>query len=203
MRGWQSFVQDAPAGAHVAIVYRDAAFLARGVAGWSAASLRAGGGAILVGTVLHLELIREELRKAGEDVDGAERAGRLLMLDADWLMAHFILDGSPDGAKFSALARDIVGRTKAACGGRRVRAWGEMVSLLRQRGNAPAAARLEQLWNVVIEEHAISLLCSYEVEEQEGDAPGGGLLGDVLAMHSHVLPQPGLDGAETMLARER
>lgn len=202
MRGWQAFVQDPPVDAHVAIVYRDAAFLARGVAGWSAACLRGGGGAILVGTVGHLELIRAELRRAGEDVDGAERAGRLLTLDADWLMAHFILDGSPDGAKFSALARDIVSRTKAACGGGRVRAWGEMVALLRQRGNGDAATRLEHLWNAVIEEHAISLLCSYEMEEPDAAAPGGGLLGDVLATHSHVLPQPGNDGAEILLVRE-
>lgn len=202
MRGWQAFVQDPPADAHVAIVYKDDAFLARGVASWVAPSLKTGGGAILVGTVSHLELVREELRRAGVDLDAADRSGRFLALDADWLMAHFVLDGSPDGAKFAALARDIVGRTQAACGGRPVRAWGEMVCLLRHRGNAAAAARLEELWNEVIEAYGITLLCSYAMEEPEAESPGGGLMGSVLAAHSHVLPQPGPGRPDVLIVRD-
>lgn len=173
------------------MVYADVGFLARGVATWIAPSLHAGGGAILVGTVSNLELVRSQLRRDGVDVDAAERAGRLLAVEADWLMARFMLDGTPEGGRFASLAKDMVGRVRAACEGRGVRAWGEMVDLLRERGNAAASLRLEALWSAVIEENGIALLCSYERVGPESDA----LLADALAMHDRVLPEPGTQGA--------
>lgn len=192
---WQTLIEQPPPRAHVGVVYREVAFLARVVAAWSAPSLRAGGGAILLGTPTHTEAIRGALKRSEVDVVAAEREGRLLVVDADWLMAHFVLDGSPMGAAFERLVGDIVGRVRQAARGAPVRAWGEMVCLLRSRGNAEAARRVEALWEAVIESQGISLLCSYEAGADASE-PSGGLLEDVLASHTHVVresaPGPGL-----------
>lgn len=177
---WAPLLAEVPNDGHVALVYRDHDFLARAVAVWTAPALRAGGGAVLVGTANHAVSIRAQLALAGIDVAGAERVGRLVFVDADWLMGHFILDGTPDGARFRPLADEIITSVRRATGSAEapMRAWGEMVSLLRLRGNPAGARRLEELWTDVIEAHSIPLLCSYDIE--------GRLSEDDVAFHRSV-----------------
>lgn len=181
---------------HVALVYRDPTFLAQAVARWSAPALRAGGGAILVGTAAHGVLIRQEMPALGIDVEGAERSGRLVFVEADWLMGHFMLDGSPNAERFRGLAREIIHGARARCHGRfpPIRAWGEMVSLLRLRGNAAAAQRLETLWTEVIAAEDIALLCSYDAEH--GASGEEEALKSFARTHGHVIVQPETDLAE-------
>lgn len=183
-----SLFEDAGAD-HVALVYRDPGYLARAVAQWSSPALRGGGGAILVGTAPHAMDIRGALRRQGVDVEGLERNGRLVFVDAEWLMAHFILDGTPDAGRFRSLSAEIVRGVRAKAGARApVRAWGEMVSLLRLRGKPAAAHRLEELWTEVIAEHDIALLCSYDSAHGESGAEEG--LARIRALHPHVLVEP-------------
>lgn len=189
---WTALFEDAGE-PHVALIYRDHAFLAEAVARWTVPALRAGGGAILVGTAAHTIAIRSALRKAGADVDGAERAGRLVFVDADWLMAHFMLDGSPDRAKFRELSTEIVRgvRSRIARPHSPVRAWGEMVSLLRVRGNPLAAQKLEEHWNEVISEYDFALLCSYEITETApADADA---YAKIARAHGEIILQPEID----------
>lgn len=189
-RAWQPLFEDADELDHVALVYRDPGFLARAVAHWSAPPLRKAGGAILVGTPAHMQAIRGDLRKLGVDVDGAERSGRLVFIDADWLMGHFILDGTPDATRFRALATEIIGGVRRAIGaGPGIRAWGEMVSLLRLRGDPAGARRLEALWKDAIAESRIALLCSYDMQ---GLPKGASAMvdEDVRHMHDTLVVQP-------------
>ena len=51
--------------------------------------------------------------------------------------------------------------TMEPAAGRRVRAWGEMVDLLAERGDFDGALELEELWNRVGELVPLSLMCSY------------------------------------------
>jgi len=71
-----------------------------------------------------------------------------------------------------------------------VRAWGEMVCLLRSRANPEAARRLEEMWERTVEEHGIALLCSYHAEGPAPSEAHAGLMQAVLESHGHVLPQP-------------
>jgi hypothetical protein len=64
-----------------------------------------------------------------------------------------------------------------------VRAFGEMVSLL-WRVDTAAAVRLEELWNNVIEEHELALLCTYSLN---GSDAHGALPACLVTPHSHDL----------------
>lgn len=182
---WRRLVQVPPAHAHVAIVYDPPDDAASLVAAWIVEPLREGGGAIMVGTSDHAEQARAELRRLGLNVALAESEGRLVVLDAHAFMSQFMRDGTPDGATFSRLARDLVRRVRSVSAGE-VRAWGEMVDILRHAGNADAAQRLEELWNAAIEQHGIQLLCTYS-----GGPTDGVLLHDVREKHTHVLARQG------------
>lgn len=196
-RAWTPILED-PGHDHIALIYRDPVFLSRAVAHWSAPALRNGGGAIHVGTAAHSMGVREDLRRMGADVEGIERAGRLVFVDADWLMGHFILDGTPDAAKFRDLAREIVdGVRRSIAPGAPMRAWGEMVSLLRLRGDPESARRLEKMWQEVIAEEAIALLCTYDLRGRPG-LDAGEFHSDIAHAHGRLILQP--EGAEKATA---
>ena len=181
---WREVIEEPRAGDHVGLVHSSAERLAATVAAWAGESLRMGGGAILIGTFGHLDLIRRELARTGMDVEAAERDGRYLAVEADWLLARFMLDGAVEPAAFRRLAQEMVARVRTASAGRPVRAWGEMVSLLRLGGNATGARRLELAWDEIIESNGIALLCSYEARSEEARSP---LARDVLGSHRSVI----------------
>lgn len=85
------------------------------------------------------------------------------MLDASEMLA-VMADGSLDAITFrGAIKRiiELVGRDPASGHHRKVRLFGEMVSLLWTTGNTEAALRLEELWNEVTEAYRVALLCTY------------------------------------------
>jgi hypothetical protein len=51
-----------------------------------------------------------------------------------------------------------------------VRVFGEMVSELRNK-DLTATTRLEELWNEVIKDHSVSLLCTYALHHADDDVP--------------------------------
>ncbi|SRR5258708_3275274 len=73
-----------------------------------------------------------------------------------------------------------------AKGGRRVRAFGEMVALSWMDGSRPAAIELEQLWNDLSLKHAFTLFCAYPLANicPKDDGPS---LRHICAMHSGVI----------------
>ena len=70
---------------------------------------------------------------------------------------------------------------------RRIRAFGEMVDLLCERGNPTGAARLEELWNRLARRRSFSLLCGYRIDVFDRDAQIS-VLPEICRSHSHVLP---------------
>lgn len=185
----RSFLSPA-AGTHLGLIVEDDRFLVSSVVEWTHTALRANGGVVLVGTTLHLEQIRAECARRSIPLSAAERAGRAVLIDADWMLSHFMLDGSPDSGRFRALLDEILDQLAKVVGSpERVRAWGEMVSLLRERRNARAAQDLEALWGKAIRERGFSLLCSYHTNGVE-EGPDADLLRDVARTHVSWMPQP-------------
>jgi hypothetical protein len=87
-------------------------------------------------------------------------SGRCIFLDANETMAKFMVDGRPDRIKFMDSVGDLVAQA-GQMGNGRVRAFGEMVVLLCERGEPEAAHALEELWNELGRLHPLKLLCSY------------------------------------------
>lgn len=143
-----------------------AAFLQEGI--------DAGEVALVIATAAHVRAIDHRLRGRG----------RVLYLDADETLERFLVNGRPDRLRFLDTLGDLV--AQAAERGGAVRAFGEMVVLLCERGEAEAAVELEALWNEVATRHRVKLLCSYPLDVVEGRNRGHAVrLRDA---HSHAVP---------------
>ena len=98
------------------------------------------------------------------------------------------MDGDrPSAEQFERVVGGLMDRVGARFPSRRIRAFGEMVDLLCERGNPKGAAELEELWNRLARRRSFSLLCGYRVDVFDQDAQVS-LLPAICRSHSHVLP---------------
>jgi hypothetical protein len=110
---------------------------------------------------------------------------KVIYLDAAKTLDRILLHGRPDRLRFLDAVGDVVEQA-ANAGNSRVRAFGEMVALLCQRGEPRAAKELEDLWNELGVRHGLTLLCSYPVGAFAGlTSPYAMPLRDA---HSHAIP---------------
>lgn len=126
------------------------------VTAFLAPALTVGGRAVVVATPEHRAALVAELVRRGLDPVALERAGCLVLRDADATLGRFLLEGLPDRELFYAVVRDLLGGA-----GPGARVFGEMVALLCERGAAAAAVQLEGLWNEVLAKGGTALLCAY------------------------------------------
>lgn len=199
-RSWRELALDPGSERHVVQLYRDPEFLQDAVASWIHPPLARSGGAVLICAPANARRVREGLAAMGLDPSALEDDGRLLIVDADALMARFIIDGAPRRDLFMSLVRGLITQVRAAPGASsEVRAWGEMVNLLWQRGQRVAARQLEALWNEAIDRHDVRLLCSYQVDNLSPDTHGE-VLRDICEGHSHLIPEADYDALDAALA---
>ncbi|MFC7513418.1 ATP-binding protein [Herbaspirillum sp. GCM10030257] len=155
-----SVLDDLPQVTHFARFYDEDAQLINEVADFLDGALRKGGVAIVIATPDHIAGLRQHLTGFGS-VQGQPGwfSGELITLDAEVVLAQFMVDDWPDEARF----HDTVGKiVREACAkGETVNAFGEMVALLCAEGLYDAAIRLEQLWNGLRDDYSFSLFCAY------------------------------------------
>jgi DcmR-like sensory protein len=167
--------------------YKDADSLCRIVGGFLAEGVRSAQPAIVIATPLHRAGITDCLAGQSIDVAALERAGELLMLDADEMLARFMVDGMPDPALFRDAIVPAIQKAGGSRTGRVVRAYGEMVDVLWKAGQTVAATRLEMLWNDLAGSQSFSLLCGYAMGSFYKDAA----VEEVCSHHSHVMSESG------------
>ena len=172
---------------HAVRFYEDAAALSRIVADFLAAGIRSGQPALVIGTGVHQQSILVRLRELSLHPAEAIARGDLLLVDAGDLLASFMVDGLPDGARFNDRMTELLGRIAR---GRVVRAYGEMVDVLWQAGMHAAAIRLEMLWNQLANSADFSLLCGYSMGHFYKDAA----YDDICSQHTHVISAEGQAG---------
>jgi signal transduction histidine kinase/CheY-like chemotaxis protein len=170
---------------HFVQFYETDVFLLNSLGGFVSAGLKAGDACIVIATKAHREALEERLTAQGLDVAAAVASGQYLALDAAETLSQFMVNGQPEPSRFAEIIGDILAR--AALGGRRVRAFGEMVALLWAEDNQAGAIRLEELWNDLQKTNFFSLFCAYPMNGFGGEEffeP----LGHVCARHSSVIP---------------
>jgi PAS domain S-box-containing protein len=174
-------------GGHLVHFYEDIRTLYGVVGTFVGSGLRAGERALLIATQEHARGIASHLAEAS--TDGALASGRLLWLDANEMLDHFMVGGTPDREPFHAAVSEALDRLTGGALGVPVRAFGEMVDVLCRRRNRRAALALEELWNEVMRERSVARLCGYVMSSfyEGGDDPGGGFA-EVCQLHTHVLP---------------
>jgi hypothetical protein len=161
---------------HFVQLYEDSAQLADAVAAYVAEGAAHGEAAVIIATEAHRVAFAARLRSAAKEV---------LMLDAERTLERLMANGMPQWGAF----REVIGGLIAKLRLRHptVRAYGEMVDVLWQRGERAAAIRLEEYWNELGQMQTFSLLCAYRMNPLDG-ALYGGPLESVCRVHSQLLP---------------
>jgi hypothetical protein len=161
---------------HFVRLYQETGELAEAVAEYVSAGLARGEAAVIIATPAHRE---EFLRRIGSPSDS------LALLDAEEMLAKLMANGMPQWTAFRELVGGLIAelRLKYAT----VRAYGEMVDVLWQRGQREAAIRLEEFWNELGRLQTFSLFCAYRMDPRDS-ALYGGPLESVCSVHSHLLP---------------
>jgi hypothetical protein len=153
---------------HIVQWYRKDAALVHSASGFVSDALRRGGAAIVIGTEAHRNRIEERLEKAGIGMQKLQRTGRYIFRDAEETLSRFMVNGSPDAGKFFDVVGTLVSRASNSWSG--VRAFGEMVGVLWQKGQPGAAIELENLWHRLIDLYSLPLFCAYPKASVESDA---------------------------------
>jgi hypothetical protein len=198
MTSWAELLTLADPGEHIVQLYgADDQLLARNVSRFLAEGLRRRDGLVVIATPEHTaalasHLVQEENRAAEE----AERAGRLVYLDARKTLDRLLRGGQVDAVLFEEVVAGALREAVTRSGSGRVRAFGEMVGLLWSEERRAEAARLEELWNSVLADLACSLYCAYPVDLFDGGDAGA--LHPIVCAHHRLLA-----GSGTMLTSGR
>ncbi len=169
---------------HIVYPYTDEGLVGQAVCLFASAGLRDREGVILIMSAEHCESIKLRLQLEGIDTEAYERSGQLICVKSEDLLAQFMPEGVLNEGLFKSTIGGLIDRAKASVSnGRRpmVRLFGEMVSQLRYE-NLTATTRLEELWNEVIRDHAVALLCTYALHDAGDHMPE-----ELIHLHSHSI----------------
>jgi hypothetical protein len=170
---------------HIVYPYTDENLVAQAVCLFASTGIRNGEGVILIMSKSHCEPIEHRLKAEGLDIEALQRIEQLACVVAEDLLPAFMVNGMPDEDLFKRIVLSLIQRCRASgthLPARKVRVFGEMVCLL-WNDNLPAAQRLEELWNEIIEAHSISLMCTYCLSKN----PTQSLPHSLIACHSECL----------------
>jgi hypothetical protein len=181
---WRELLQEPSSGNHFVQLYKDEAFLLEAVAEYAGTGLRRGEAVAIIATPSHRAAFVQHLEGDGIAAEDARQRGQLLLLDADETLARFTSGGMPEWQSFHALLGGMIAKLRLEYP--TVRAYGEMVDLLWQRGEREAAIRLEEFWNDLAGLQTFSLLCAYYMDNLDPTAYSGPL-DCICRVHSHLI----------------
>jgi hypothetical protein len=152
----------ATSGTHAVQLYEEDAFLVEILARVVSEGLQRGDAVVTIATPGHRDALEQRLGREGVGLALARDTGRFLALDAAETVAALTVDGHVDAERFDAVLGAALDRAAKATRGGRVRAFGEMVSLLWSESRRDAALTLESLWEIErARRRDFSLLCAY------------------------------------------
>jgi hypothetical protein len=175
-------IRGAVASEHIVQFFDSDESRADNVASFLADGHRAGEPMVVVVRPVNWALIAERLEFLGVPVQAALAKGSLIVKDANETLDGISRFGSPDAAAFEA----VVGKPVMTLSRKgRVRAYGEMVDMLAQRGELTDALKLEHLWNDLGARAPLFLMCGYSAAHFVSTGTHRALL-DICKSHSGV-----------------
>jgi hypothetical protein len=171
---------------HVAAFSQTSDFLIDRVASFVSEGLAAGEQVIVLATLPHWNAVAARLEAGGIDNGRASAEGRLVLIDADEVLESITEDGHVGVDRFRAMLSALISPARTQ------RIYGELVSLLVQRGELDTAIAIEALGQELSETMHVRVLCGYH-------APPGSLAADAVArierVHDHSVFQGQADAS--------
>lgn len=144
---------------HDVSFYNDRTTLERCIVHYAVEGLDADETVVLIVAASSLRTVRDAIAAHGVDVGDLARRGVLVLFDADATLASVTRPDGIDWPAVTALAGRVVG--DAVGTGRPVRMFGEMVSILWERGEVQEVMVLERLWHGLAHQYGFDVLCAY------------------------------------------
>jgi hypothetical protein len=146
---------------HTLIFYEDDSALLDGLSQSICSAICSGNSAIVVATAAHHNGLGTFLRARCSNAYSAIIEGRLFLLDADETLSKIMVNGQLDPDLCISIMGNYIAMLAAAARGEgpKVFAFGELVSVLWERGNQAAALHLELLCRQLVEHTPILQLC--------------------------------------------
>lgn len=138
----------------------------------------------MIATREHRRLLAESLLDRVPDFARAVAEKKYVAVDAEETLARFMAGGVPDRERFLSVVGRLVANTAR---GSVLAAFGEMVATLWERGERQGAIDLERLWNELLKQHPMSLLCGYRMQ-QFGAIKDRDAFAAVCSEHIRVVP---------------
>lgn len=169
---------------HAVTFYESDAFLVHSVVEFLLPALEAGQPGVAIATRAHLDGVEAALAARG-------LTEHFIGVDGDELVGRLVVGGRLDPERFRAAANEMLDRCAAE--GARPRLFGEMVSILWERGDVASAIALEEEWNRLAEEREFTLFCAYPMRafDRESDTDAFRRICDE---HSSVVPSETFSG---------
>jgi hypothetical protein len=187
---WKELLKEPNGGDHLVQLYQDEAFLGEAVSTFITDTLQRGEAGVIIATPGHRARF------------GFQSTDQIRVLDAEETLARFMVEGQPNWTRFHEVIGGLIAELRLRYPA--VRAYGEMVNVLWQRGERDAAIRLEEYWNDLQGLQTFTLLCAYEMDPLD-PASYAGPLECVCRVHSHLIPardSAGLDKAVEEASQE-
>ena len=144
---------------HLVQVYENDKIFLDTLEGFAGTGFLANDSVVIIATSIHLDALNERLQKQGFDLNVLTATDQYIPIDAEDLLATFLVDDWIDEKIFNSFITDLISRARQHNG--KVRAFGEMVAVLWGRGQCGATVQLESLWNQLHERSQFSLFCAY------------------------------------------
>jgi hypothetical protein len=165
---------------HLLYFFEKENFAGETVAAYLERGLIAGERILIIAVAAHAREIVTALEARGWKDLGEDR---LHVCDADEGLSRIMAGGMPDPARF----RSLLGEFLAQRPGVPVRAYGEMSDVLHLRGNPEAALAVEDLWEEVLRQQPIGLLCAGTIDAFLDPATNDRLF-ELVSRHADAYP---------------
>jgi hypothetical protein len=173
---WPELLKEPGRCDHIVQLYQDVEFLIEAVTDYISTGLHRGEAALIIATPEHRARFLQELEPA-ED--------RLKLLDAEETLARFMASGMPEWKGFHETVGGAIAELRVQYPA--VRAYGELVDVLWQKGQREAALRVEEYLNELATLQTFSMLCAYYLDNLDSQAYGGPLE-SMCKVHTHLIP---------------
>jgi hypothetical protein len=163
---------------HILQLYDTDEIFVNTLAGFVGNGINAGDCCIVIATRAHLHALNRRLVDCGVRVDTLVDDKRYIPLDAEETLSEFMVNNWPDEERFMKMISGLIADCHRT--NRRIRAFGEMVAILWEKGLNGATVQLEHLWNKFCETETFCLFCAY---------PRAGFTGDLHKSLHHICDQ--------------
>ena len=144
---------------HLVQIYDNDQIFLNTLEGFAGTGILAGETVIIIATASHIASLNKRLLKHGFDIDHLRAINQYVTLDVKDILSKVLVDDWLDENLFNKFIINLIDHGKE--GNRKVRAFGELVAVLWEKGHCGVTVQMENLWHRLYHKLQFTLYCAY------------------------------------------